>query len=227
MEENILNFQDTDEQLQNLLNDFNASPSHNNSPTFPAERNHLNSHRLESMSSTSEISSRNESPESLTGEILRHIQDLIRFPLRRSSNSHESHRNRSNLQDDVFLNSYNSNRQTSDNNRDTSISEESFTDDHSYDNNVNMHSKNSDTSPNTSTSISPEVETPSSIGESDESKVCWICFNDNEPHRMVDPCHCRGDTKWAHQNCLMNFIIRKYLELTESGDISDFQRMTV
>ena len=51
-------------------------------------------------------------------------------------------------------------------------------------------------------------------------RVCWICFSSEEetPHaQWVSPCRCSGDTKWAHERCLLTWITRKQVESREEG----------
>lgn len=43
-------------------------------------------------------------------------------------------------------------------------------------------------------------------------RSCWICFateEDNRLARWVQPCKCRGTTKWVHQSCLYRWIDEK------------------
>lgn len=47
-------------------------------------------------------------------------------------------------------------------------------------------------------------------GESERS--CWICFATDEDNRLaawVQPCKCRGTTKWVHQSCLYRWVDEK------------------
>ncbi|KAH8408896.1 hypothetical protein KR009_003419, partial [Drosophila setifemur] len=52
-----------------------------------------------------------------------------------------------------------------------------------------------------------ELAIPGSDGEPEKS--CWICFateEDNRRAKWVQPCRCRGTTKWVHQSCLYRWI---------------------
>ncbi len=43
-------------------------------------------------------------------------------------------------------------------------------------------------------------------------KTCWVCFASEEDDRTVtwvQPCRCRGTTKWVHQMCLQRWIDEK------------------
>jgi len=43
-------------------------------------------------------------------------------------------------------------------------------------------------------------------------RTCWICFateEDNTLAAWVQPCRCRGTTKWVHQSCLYRWIDEK------------------
>ncbi|XP_034664387.1 E3 ubiquitin-protein ligase MARCHF5 [Drosophila subobscura] len=45
-----------------------------------------------------------------------------------------------------------------------------------------------------------------------EQRVCWICFASEDENRRavwVQPCQCRGATKWVHQSCLYRWIDEK------------------
>lgn len=47
-------------------------------------------------------------------------------------------------------------------------------------------------------------------GEGERS--CWICFASDEDNRLaawVQPCKCRGSTKWVHQSCLYRWVDEK------------------
>ncbi|EDV90622.1 E3 ubiquitin-protein ligase MARCHF5 [Drosophila grimshawi] len=46
----------------------------------------------------------------------------------------------------------------------------------------------------------------------DAERCCWICFATDEDNRLaawVQPCQCRGTTKWVHQSCLYRWIDEK------------------
>ncbi|EDW26638.1 GL13124 [Drosophila persimilis] len=46
----------------------------------------------------------------------------------------------------------------------------------------------------------------------DEDRTCWICFaseGENRRALWVQPCQCRGTTKWVHQSCLYRWIDEK------------------
>ncbi|KAH8367851.1 hypothetical protein KR084_003575 [Drosophila pseudotakahashii] len=48
--------------------------------------------------------------------------------------------------------------------------------------------------------------------ERPEERSCWICFageEDNRRAKWVQPCRCRGATKWVHQSCLYRWIDEK------------------
>ncbi|SPP86859.1 E3 ubiquitin-protein ligase MARCHF5 [Drosophila guanche] len=45
-----------------------------------------------------------------------------------------------------------------------------------------------------------------------QQRVCWICFASEDENRRaewVQPCQCRGATKWVHQSCLYRWIDEK------------------
>ncbi|XP_058064431.1 E3 ubiquitin-protein ligase MARCHF5 [Anopheles bellator] len=45
-----------------------------------------------------------------------------------------------------------------------------------------------------------------------EERYCWVCFATEEDDRLapwVEPCNCRGATKWVHQSCLLRWIDEK------------------
>lgn len=46
----------------------------------------------------------------------------------------------------------------------------------------------------------------------DSRRTCWVCFateDDDHEAKWVQPCRCRGTTKWVHQNCLQRWIDEK------------------
>ncbi|XP_033249913.1 E3 ubiquitin-protein ligase MARCH5 isoform X1 [Drosophila miranda] len=46
----------------------------------------------------------------------------------------------------------------------------------------------------------------------DEDRTCWICFaseGENRRALWVQPCQCRGTTKWVHQSCLYRWLDEK------------------
>ncbi|XP_073815005.1 E3 ubiquitin-protein ligase MARCHF5 [Musca autumnalis] len=48
--------------------------------------------------------------------------------------------------------------------------------------------------------------------EADGERSCWICFATDEDNRLaawVQPCKCRGTTKWVHQSCLYRWVDEK------------------
>nr|XP_016942104.1 E3 ubiquitin-protein ligase MARCHF5 [Drosophila suzukii] len=63
-----------------------------------------------------------------------------------------------------------------------------------------------------------QLATPRSSGgsnqysEADMDRTCWICFAGEEENplaKWVQPCRCRGVTKWVHQSCLYRWIDEK------------------
>ncbi|XP_055849999.1 E3 ubiquitin-protein ligase MARCHF5 [Episyrphus balteatus] len=45
-----------------------------------------------------------------------------------------------------------------------------------------------------------------------DERSCWICFatdDDNKLAAWVQPCKCRGTTKWVHQSCLYRWVDEK------------------
>ncbi|XP_032580416.1 E3 ubiquitin-protein ligase MARCH5 [Drosophila sechellia] len=52
------------------------------------------------------------------------------------------------------------------------------------------------------------------LSAADGERTCWICFaaSEDNPHAYwVQPCQCRGDTKWVHQSCLYRWIDEKQM----------------
>ncbi|KAH8343204.1 hypothetical protein KR059_006333, partial [Drosophila kikkawai] len=48
--------------------------------------------------------------------------------------------------------------------------------------------------------------------EPESGRSCWICFATDEDNRLavwLQPCKCRGTTKWVHQSCLHRWIDEK------------------
>ncbi|XKL60297.1 hypothetical protein PGB90_001313 [Kerria lacca] len=53
-----------------------------------------------------------------------------------------------------------------------------------------------------------------SMSKQEESRrSCWVCFatddDDNTDPCWVQPCNCRGTTKWVHQSCLQRWVDEK------------------
>lgn len=47
---------------------------------------------------------------------------------------------------------------------------------------------------------------------SDDRRYCWVCFaseDDDTTAAWVQPCNCRGTTKWVHQSCLQRWVDEK------------------
>ncbi|XP_020803913.1 E3 ubiquitin-protein ligase MARCH5-like [Drosophila serrata] len=57
--------------------------------------------------------------------------------------------------------------------------------------------------------------------ENEPERCCWICFatedEDNHLAAWLNPCQCRGTTKWVHQSCLYRWIDEKMNSNQESG----------
>lgn len=53
------------------------------------------------------------------------------------------------------------------------------------------------------------------VHESDsERRICWVCLaadDDDLEAKWLQPCQCRGTTKWVHQICLEDWIDSKQL----------------
>lgn len=50
------------------------------------------------------------------------------------------------------------------------------------------------------------------VSQDANKKTCWVCFASEEDDRTVawvQPCRCRGTTKWVHQMCLQRWIDEK------------------
>ncbi|XP_065352370.1 E3 ubiquitin-protein ligase MARCHF5-like [Cloeon dipterum] len=46
----------------------------------------------------------------------------------------------------------------------------------------------------------------------DENRSCWVCYASDEEDALatwVQPCRCRGTTKWVHQKCIQRWIDEK------------------
>ncbi|XP_055381280.1 E3 ubiquitin-protein ligase MARCHF5 [Condylostylus longicornis] len=67
------------------------------------------------------------------------------------------------------------------------------------------------------TAIPPQENCIASVSSKDkepceEERSCWICFAtdaDNMLAAWVQPCKCRGTTKWVHQSCLYRWVDEK------------------
>ncbi|XP_057669367.1 E3 ubiquitin-protein ligase MARCHF5 isoform X1 [Diorhabda carinulata] len=50
------------------------------------------------------------------------------------------------------------------------------------------------------------------VQSKDSPRYCWVCFATDEEDRTaawVQPCNCRGTTKWVHQSCLQRWVDEK------------------
>ncbi|KAF7272718.1 hypothetical protein GWI33_014530 [Rhynchophorus ferrugineus] len=57
------------------------------------------------------------------------------------------------------------------------------------------------------------------VSSKDSGRYCWVCFASEEEDReaaWVQPCNCRGTTKWVHQSCLQRWVDEKQ----KGGNIS-------
>lgn len=73
-------------------------------------------------------------------------------------------------------------------------------------------------------------------------KTCWICFSSEtddqqslnqsskiasststSPKVWVQPCLCKGDTRWVHESCLLSYLIRKQLSSQHDGSAQRIQ----
>ncbi|CAD6993168.1 E3 ubiquitin-protein ligase MARCH5 [Ceratitis capitata] len=66
----------------------------------------------------------------------------------------------------------------------------------------------------TALAAATSMEAIKSDGGVDElgERSCWICFATDEDNRLapwVQPCKCRGTTKWVHQSCLYRWVDEK------------------
>ncbi|XP_028146430.1 E3 ubiquitin-protein ligase MARCHF5 [Diabrotica virgifera virgifera] len=56
------------------------------------------------------------------------------------------------------------------------------------------------------------TETGVQVHTKDSARYCWVCFATDEEDRTaawVQPCNCRGTTKWVHQACLQRWVDEK------------------
>ncbi|KAK4875193.1 hypothetical protein RN001_011615 [Aquatica leii] len=64
---------------------------------------------------------------------------------------------------------------------------------------------NNDLSSSSSTKLNP-------VRSKESSRYCWVCFateEDDAEASWVQPCNCRGTTKWVHQSCLQRWVDEK------------------
>lgn len=63
--------------------------------------------------------------------------------------------------------------------------------------------------------IKMNLDNPAAEGgpsRDEEERYCWVCFATDEDDRLapwVQPCNCRGATKWVHQGCLQRWVDEK------------------
>lgn len=66
------------------------------------------------------------------------------------------------------------------------------------------------------------VEDGNDRNEEDTKRNCWVCFatdEDDTTAPWVQPCHCRGTTKWVHQACIQRWVDEKQ-KGNSSGKVS-------
>ncbi|KRT80242.1 hypothetical protein AMK59_8623 [Oryctes borbonicus] len=67
----------------------------------------------------------------------------------------------------------------------------------------------------TSKTVQQEEDSPSKIvpvKSKESARYCWVCFASDEDDleaAWVQPCKCRGTTKWVHQACLQRWVDEK------------------
>lgn len=57
-----------------------------------------------------------------------------------------------------------------------------------------------------------EVPVTSGPAQEGDDRYCWVCFATDEDDKLapwVQPCNCRGATKWVHQSCLQRWVDEK------------------
>ncbi|GLG94170.1 uncharacterized protein GBIM_01426 [Gryllus bimaculatus] len=57
-----------------------------------------------------------------------------------------------------------------------------------------------------------EDHMPNSAEEESSKRTCWVCFatdEDDATAEWVQPCNCRGTTKWVHQSCIQRWVDEK------------------
>lgn len=59
--------------------------------------------------------------------------------------------------------------------------------------------------------MAESTEPKPEVAPADE-RYCWVCFATDEDDKLapwVQPCNCRGATKWVHQSCLQRWVDEK------------------
>lgn len=59
--------------------------------------------------------------------------------------------------------------------------------------------------------MAESTEPKPEVAPTDE-RYCWVCFATDEDDKLapwVQPCNCRGATKWVHQSCLQRWVDEK------------------
>ncbi|XP_067007871.1 E3 ubiquitin-protein ligase MARCHF5 [Anabrus simplex] len=77
-----------------------------------------------------------------------------------------------------------------------------------------MAEEDTDKSQSSEVSVTAEDDGASqAVALSEESKrTCWVCFatdEDDAAAEWVQPCNCRGTTKWVHQSCIQRWVDEK------------------
>ncbi|XP_030753155.1 E3 ubiquitin-protein ligase MARCH5-like [Sitophilus oryzae] len=59
---------------------------------------------------------------------------------------------------------------------------------------------------------SQDEHKPIPVNSKESGRYCWVCFASEEEDMeaaWVQPCNCRGTTKWVHQTCLQRWVDEK------------------
>lgn len=43
--------------------------------------------------------------------------------------------------------------------------------------------------------------------ESKGKRECWICYDDETSEQLIQPCDCKGGTKYVHHECLKKWLM--------------------
>lgn len=53
--------------------------------------------------------------------------------------------------------------------------------------------------------------------ETDEVKDCWICYDNEKEETLIQPCDCKGGTKYVHHSCLRKWLLERPSERDQDG----------
>lgn len=60
--------------------------------------------------------------------------------------------------------------------------------------------------------IDPVASTSRTSDENQTLLVCWVCYDQDKPEPLIQPCRCTGDVSSVHHECLRRWLVESYKE---------------